>query len=72
MNLSLHNSSLRRRLIFMLSGITLIIWLFSIVTGWVTLRKEIHELFDNQLVFFLRSVWRLQMCRMASTRSKTI
>lgn len=52
MNLSLHNSSLRRRLIFMLSGITLIIWLFSIVTGWVTLRKEIHELFDNQLVFF--------------------
>lgn len=52
MNLSLHNSSLRRRMIFMLSGITLIIWLFSIVTGWVTLRKEIHELFDNQLVFF--------------------
>lgn len=44
--------SLRARLIIFLSAITLLAMLIATLVGWVTLRKEINQLFDTQQIFF--------------------
>ncbi len=57
-------TSLRFRLIVMLSFIALIVWAISTALAWLQVRKEVNEVFDAQQILFAK--------RLASSDLRTI